>query len=668
MDTQPIYELRERLRAASIAGTGLLSEDFRLKRAYEAFQPLEAASPVFAKIGQLAGQLISPDCKSPQGTLLDALSLTDAVICTLGAVDATGELCSAKISEAENNAGSSHDLFVNVPYSILKGMTEALTTSGSGHYGYVCDMRKEHPEIFKDYRVKYAMVQALGASYAELADNVEEWLTEDNDRSVLPLLYRDFDPKGKKEMVRRVRVIEAVAGADANDFYIKMLDEAQKDVRQELISALRRDSGNTSLLLDMLKTEKGKNKDAVLGALANMEDERAHAYFSEMAVKKPETVIKHLSDAASTWSAGLVEEICDVVLERFDNLISAKDNSLQVSGSISLHELRNEEELSLSCLLYDVIRAMFGKGGSCICRCYMKLLERKKMINEFLAIREKKKNVVEQATWHYHIITNGVSGRSIKEAKKSFESGLGMILMQSLVVNPDEDLKALAIELYQNQTEDSFLSAAVMAKLFNDDDCIKWLDKQVTDKMLMVSKLSKERMNAVIEAAGYIRWNEEKVSYECFGSGYRTENLSVKRTVKFSNAAKITEWFKKYEIIEADAVLANWVQLNNEQMCKEMGEYFYKRALVTASNNRRYLDYMNRCGWTECKGLAVHFFKSRQNAVGQWELHEFLKNMPGNTECKRKEAETLSEKMKTGKINQGNIIVSGLDEWINKNL
>ena len=44
MDTEPIYELRDRLRAAGIAGTNLLSEDFRLKRAFEAFKPLETAS------------------------------------------------------------------------------------------------------------------------------------------------------------------------------------------------------------------------------------------------------------------------------------------------------------------------------------------------------------------------------------------------------------------------------------------------------------------------------------------------------------------------------------------------------------------------------------------------------------------------------------------------
>ena len=82
----------------------------------------------------------------------------------------------------------------------------------------MCDTHENNPELFRDYRVKYALVQALGASYAELADKVEQWMKEDNDKTILPLLYKDFDPKGKKEMVRRVKVISTLAGAEANDF------------------------------------------------------------------------------------------------------------------------------------------------------------------------------------------------------------------------------------------------------------------------------------------------------------------------------------------------------------------------------------------------------------------------------------------------------------------
>ena len=92
MNTESIYELQDRLRAACIAGTNLLSEDFRLRRAFEAFKPLEAASPVFAKVGELTEKLLSPDCQNQQCALLDTITLVDAVICTLGTVDVKGEV------------------------------------------------------------------------------------------------------------------------------------------------------------------------------------------------------------------------------------------------------------------------------------------------------------------------------------------------------------------------------------------------------------------------------------------------------------------------------------------------------------------------------------------------------------------------------------------------
>ena len=47
MDVKPIYELRTRMRAAAIAGTNLLAEDFRFKKAAEAIKPLERVSPAF---------------------------------------------------------------------------------------------------------------------------------------------------------------------------------------------------------------------------------------------------------------------------------------------------------------------------------------------------------------------------------------------------------------------------------------------------------------------------------------------------------------------------------------------------------------------------------------------------------------------------------------------
>ena len=65
MNLQPLFDLKDRLEHAAVAGTGLLDEDFRLKRAGESLTPLAAASPVFGKITAGVDALFStPDRKS----------------------------------------------------------------------------------------------------------------------------------------------------------------------------------------------------------------------------------------------------------------------------------------------------------------------------------------------------------------------------------------------------------------------------------------------------------------------------------------------------------------------------------------------------------------------------------------------------------------------------
>ena len=92
MDLQPLYDVKSRLEQAAIAGTGLLAEDFRLRRAGEELKPLAAVSPVFGKIHQgLAGLLAAPRAEQG-GLLLDLLALTDAVVYTQGVSRADGAL------------------------------------------------------------------------------------------------------------------------------------------------------------------------------------------------------------------------------------------------------------------------------------------------------------------------------------------------------------------------------------------------------------------------------------------------------------------------------------------------------------------------------------------------------------------------------------------------
>ncbi len=656
MDTTPIYELRERLRAAAMAGTSLLAEDFRLRRACEMFKPLAAASPVFAKIGQLTEQLLSPDISHPQGALLDAVSLTDAVICTLGAVDVAGEITPLEIVGSEETADA---MIVNAPYSVLKELLEGLEGTGGACYR----IREEHPALFRDYRVKYALVQALGASYAEFANDVAKWLCEDKDKSILPLLYRDFDPAGKREMVRRVEVIEAVAGADANDFYIKMLDTAQKEVQQALIFALRHHQDNVPLLLEMTKKERGKNKNAAFWALANIENAQAAAYFKKYAEKNPKAVLGYLTDASSEWAAEVVEELCDRVLEQIENIneVSAEEKDLS----------------DVFYLLHDLLRALYGKGGAHGCECYRKLLRHLPAVNALFEKRKKQHNPVEKIMWRLDFLQSLANVQYLYPMGK-FISGLGLLLMQSLVVNPDADLQALALELYQ--ADAYFLPAAVMTKLLNDEDCADWLEAQLIDQR--TSKIAEKRMRMILEAVGFICWDKLKGAYELFGSSRNSDILSVRREIQVSHAANMLRWLMRHPSHDTDAVLTNWIPLNDEGLCREAGAYFYQRALTSKDTDSMYLinwdssysmyliNCMKDCNWNVCKGLGVKFVKEHLSFNAN-NVYVRLIRLPGDKDAIMEEMREICTMVRSGALKADRLkpeeLEASMEDWYRRN-
>lgn len=651
MDTTPIYELRDRLRAAVMAGTSLLSEDFRLKRAYEAFKPLEAASPVFAKVGQLTAKLTEAECQNPQGALLDAITLADAVICTLGTVDMAGEVESAGVLNAEANADS---LVVNAPYSTLKELLEALTTSGGGHYGYVCDTHENHPELFRDYRVKHTLVQALGASYAELADQIARWMIEDGDKTILPALYKDFDPQGKKEMVRRVQVISALAGAGANDFYVRMLKEAQKDVRAELIDALCHEPGNVTLLLEMTKTEKGKNKDKVFEQLAAIQDERVEEFYADQVKKKPEHVLKYLRNATTEWSAKLVVDVFNQVFQKLDTVDSAPEN----------------EKKELSGRLREVVRAVFGKGGVPICDCYRKMLAQKDKINKLLKETWKKpKNVYEHDIIQIGVLTP--YNYWYKVDVLDIETAVGKVLHHSLIVNPDSALRALAMELYQNgnsgKTNIKFLPAAVTVKFFEGTDCTEWLKEQVIDEDPLFSKYSTERVKAVAEAANFVCWDRKRNEYKVYGSYtdvYYPDSKSVERPVKLPHAKEIINWLREYGTLwDTDNIRAQWVPLNDEGLCREMGEYFYQKSL--AAPDGHCFEYMKEFGWEKCQGLGASVVRNNPS-ISTWSLYNWMTMMPGSKEAVMEEMRSVCHMIKNGELRVKHLNTIELENYMEK--
>lgn len=306
MDLRTVYELRERLEAAAIAGTGLLSEDFRFRRALQQIGPLAEASPVFKKIQNMAEQTIEAEQKERPGLLLDTLALLDAVLCTQGGLETPGEV--------EPISGERIGTIKELSYSRLAPLAEAFVGTGGGRYGRISDSHQQDPELFEDYRVKRLMIRGLADGYGELAELTAQWLQKEG-KAIVGVLKADFDPKGKREMARRVEIIEAVAGAEENEFFRAAAVSGVKEIKAAAIRALRCSQENDGFLLELVKTEKGSAKDAALSALACMDSLAVQEFWNTYMRKHARDGVSFLSASTADWASDLTAEQIRLCLE-----------------------------------------------------------------------------------------------------------------------------------------------------------------------------------------------------------------------------------------------------------------------------------------------------------------------------------------------------------------
>ncbi len=306
MNLQPLYDVKERLEQAAIAGTGLLSEDFRLQRAAEGLKPLAAASPVFGKIDTGLTGLLAAPAEERSGLLLDVLALADAVVYTQGKTGMDGEL-----EPLPAGAGQVQQL----SYGQLNPLLTALTTTGGGRMEVVQSAWENHPEMFTDFRVLPAVVEGLGDSYGELAE-LNAKILKQIGPAALPLLREGFDPAGNKAMSRRVEVIAALEGAGASPWLREVLPQAKKDVRVSVLTALGDDGENVPLLLELAQTERGANREAVLEGLAGQDGEAIQTFWKQELEKHSQSV-KFLEPSNADWAIELVTAGLRQRLEKF---------------------------------------------------------------------------------------------------------------------------------------------------------------------------------------------------------------------------------------------------------------------------------------------------------------------------------------------------------------
>ena len=611
MNLTPLYDVKERLEHAAIAGTGLIAEDFRLKRAIDALAPLAAASPVFAKIKACADELLTVPAEERAAQLLDLLGLVDAVAYTQGAVGVQGEL-----SPLPQGNGT----YVHASYGQLQPLIIALTGTGSGRMTVIQDAWENHPDDFADFRVLPHVVAALGNTYSELADLAENILAAQG-ASVIPLLKKDFAPDGKKEMVRRVRLIAKLAGAQENEWFRAVLPDSKKNVREMLITVLSLSQDNTQLLLDLSRSERGNLKNTAQIALTYMNSPEARAFW-EAEIKKRPSAVWNLKGVNSPLAADLVVR---AVREQLEGL---------------------PDESELKPQIYDPLR-------SCLYALHGKYSDETRELWLWLATRIPS----------FDRYKPPINPRHKPCTVAEF---LQKCLTKTVLWNPCPETFALAREM-SRLNPDCFLGAAFVA------DLMELPAAEVYDKYahyLKDNETAATEMARIQILQGFTALQYAKGGYRfAFYKDDRYQDGAVPAQIPISGfdprwAALITDpkvykgveisdisalWSDYKDEVNIDLMAADLIDPNAPELCAAFGEYYYRRTHQTGDITY-YYKWLMQCGWTKWRGLLVHCAKLEREAMWALVVENILTKLPISGPEKAAELREINELVQNRKI------------------
>lgn len=614
MDLQALYDLKERLEYAAIAGTGLIQEDFRLKRSIEALAPLAAASPVFAKIAAAAQSLLAAPAEERGRKLLDVLSLVNAVVYTQGTVTVPGEL-----QPLEKRGGT----YVQASYGQLQPLIAALSGTGSGRFAQIKRYWVEHPEYFRDFRVLPYVIRTLGDPYGELCDLISHIL-QSIGADVIPLLKEGFDGKGKREMVRRVQLIEAIAGAQENDFYLSELEEAEKEVRGALIYALRHEKANAQKLVELCQTERSGPKKSAHWALAKLESDVAWDYWEALAEKD-------LKQAASYMTLSTVRSAGVLVARALDRVLTEL-------VALSRGGLKRENVDRLQELLY----ALPGKTGAEICEVYRRM-----------AALGASLDAESYTAPNGQSMAMRLRGAEDWKEDLRFSQVVPIILRRSILLNPAPELMALAKELSRKHVVYQIPAVTAAMLTGTAEEAFDAAEPWLRTVGLVLRKRPKESIAILSRALQNIGWSKDAggLVFRAAFADPASGSVMVERLVKSHLDPR---WYQYLTAPGGDEVMDSYLfclmDPTDGTLKAQLGQYFYKRAL-TVNDNSSYMYWLRTCGWTDCRGLLENYCK--HNKVNTWSFMQQMEQLPGGAAQKSAEVERVLKLIEAKKIQVG---------------
>ena len=456
MKERNLIRLKGCLEDVAAAGTDRLANDPRLHMAVNVLAAPAARDPAYAGIVASARRLMTAEPDERPALLLDTATL---VIETLRA------RAQAEVSGPFMPLEPGRGCYTDVAYSKVRPLIEALTGTGSARLTILEDEWAAHPEYFSDLRVQRYLTTMLGETNEELEELLVEILTELGP-SVVPALEEGFTPEVRREMARRVYWAAKLGGEEANGWLLSILPDCRGEVRETALAALGVSQFNAPLLRDLYLCETGKSQNAVLRALAWMNDDESRALWTEELERRPD---------------------CPPCLEGVTSPLAADMAALVLRDTFSEALERGRQELTQAELL-TLAHAVYAAYGK-----YSEALR-----EEWLWLAEQM-GALEQLR----------PDRTVRHWDLTAADMLEKCLLETVLWNPSEELRALTQELAR-RAPGHFLGAALLIELLSHPDtAYDAYGKFIVKNGLLHKENAAERANRVqlMRALGAVRYD-----------------------------------------------------------------------------------------------------------------------------------------------------------------
>lgn len=399
-------------------------------------------------------------------------------------------------------------------------------------------------------------------------------------------MKKGFDPEGKKEMVHRVNIIAGVSGAKENAFYLEQLPKSKKEVREALIEALHFEPQNAELLLNLIKTEKGRAKASAQWASGFMDSEEIRKYW-----KKTASAPKFLEDSDQQWASELLAE----------NLLQLLDKWLEGSAA----DMDFEKLFAYSEALKGKMTEKYGR-----------------ILDSLAALWEKMK---DDPT-----VKKRKSGDNSRNALEAVEAAISDLMTEGLAkaaVCQPENVAVMAVEINKvfERYGESYLEEAFVASLFTEPAEVTFekFSPYIKKREILPAKREqcKREAEQIMNTFISIEYSKERQAYLygyslgiSWNGEYRGDDQAVLPhglDLRWYPLIFQYEWkkdiaghryFGSDHYGGFDALVRSLFRVDTEELRTWYGDYYYQK-VTNETPYIEWFDLLMECGWKNVTGI-----------------------------------------------------------------